>query len=448
MTQAKRPPPQPRTLGLPRTASASSEAATEQHPQVGLSRFAFIDKRYALELLLGRGGMGEVWSAYDRKLGQRVAIKLVPFEGAAIDDAPARLAREYAITRRLVSPAFAEVYAQGTHDGSGVKRAYLVMELLDGETLQARLERQGRLTMSEARDCLRGIAVALRTAHALRVVHRDLKPSNVFFARPKASSGVRALDGRKEVVKLLDFGIAMESGTSEPVSGERLTRPGMLVGSSQYMSPEQIGAHKEVDTRSDLWSLGVLLFRAITGERPFKGTSGDVFARILQDPPPRVTVIDRSLPRGLDTFFRRALEKHPTMRYQTVDEMLEGFEEALRSTARTPSGPFELDITWDEGEVARANDAERPTRADLQRVTVDDVEVQRASWAAGAIEVVVDIPALASRPAPSRPAPAPSRPLARAPSSPPASRTIRTLSITVVLLVAAVVVLVTLFLRR
>lgn len=288
---------------------------------------------------------------------------------------------------------------------------------------------------------------------------------------------MRALDGRKEIVKLLDFGIAMASGAprdgTTPTT-ERLTRPGMLVGSSQYMSPEQIGAHKEVDTRSDLWSLGVLLFRALTGERPFKGTHGDVFARILQDPPPRVTVLDRALPRGLDTFFRRALEKHPTMRYQTIDEMVEGFEEALRSTARTPSGPFELDITWDDGGAERAaHDAERPTRAD-HRVTSDDVEPQRASFASssvapsfadGEIDVVVDVSSLArassfaTAPRSRMPgAPGAVRALNRDAALPgaaverrstaPASRTIRTLSIAVVVLVAALVVVSVLLLRR
>lgn len=451
MTQPKRPPPRAPQRVVP--ASPGAGAATEARSRTpavkeepNLSRFSFIDNRYALELLLGRGGMGEVWSAYDRKLGRRVAIKLVPFTGGTIDDAPARLAREWELSKQLTGPAFAEAFAFGVHTTTLPKRSYLVMELLDGETLQSRIERLGRLTVWEARDVLKGIAVALRAAHARGILHRDLKPANVFFARPKgASSGVQALDGRAEIVKLLDFGIAKAT-----TSTERLTNPGMLVGSSQYMSPEQIGAHKEVDTRTDLWSLGVLLFRAITGERPFKGSNGEVFARILQEPPPRATSIDRALPRGLDGFFRRALEKHPTMRFQTIDELVEGFEDALKTTTRTPSGPLELDISWDDGSSMRSttDSAERPTRADV-RVSRESLP-ERMS-----LSIDVDLPSFAPDPPTPRRAstraPAPSielRPTRASVPSVGARRTIRVLSVAVVLLVAAVVVLAALFFYR
>ncbi|MFO0616321.1 MAG: serine/threonine-protein kinase [Polyangiaceae bacterium] len=433
MTQAKRPPPR-----------SPHRAASETKPGSSLKGFSFIDKRYALELLLGRGGMGEVWSAYDRKLGRRVALKLVPFEGADIDDAPARLEREYQVSKHLVGPAFAEVYAYGVHQSpeTSERRAYLVMELLYGETLHARLERKGRLSVNEARDCLRGMAVALRIAHEKSIVHRDLKPANVFFARPRgASSGVQALDGRSEIVKLLDFGIAKETWSTS-----RLTLPGMLVGSSQYMSPEQIGAHDEIDTRSDLWSLSVLLFRAITGERPFKGSNAEVFARILQEAPPRATVLDPSLPRGLDTFFRRGLEKHPTMRFQTIDELVEGFEGAIRTTARTPSGPLELDITWDDGHRIRPSsrapalpEAERPTRADLHVARAAPALLPEARLS---VEIDVDVASIA---------PPPRAEPVREPSAHPSiavRRTIRALSVAVVVLVAAVVVLAALFLYR
>lgn len=456
MTQAKRPPMRVPSRVVPSPEAPGAKGATEVQGgtaeakrEANLSRFSFIDNRYALEILLGRGGMGEVWSAYDRKLGRRVALKLVPFEGASIDDAPARLAREHALASLLRGPAFAEVFGYGVHHGSEPKRAYLVMELLDGETLQARLERQGRLTLAEARETLAGIAVALRAAHARRIIHRDLKPANVFFARSKgASSGVRALDGRKEIVKLLDFGIARET-----TSNERLTRPGMLVGSSQYMSPEQIGAHKEVDTRTDLWSLGVLLFRAITGQRPFKGANGEVFARILQDAPPRVTSFDRTLPRGLDAFFRRALEKHPTMRFQTIDELVEGFEDALKTTTRTPSGPLELDITWDDGARPSSDPAERPTRAEMRVSRASAHEPDRLS-----LSIDVDLsPSIRPAPELAPDPPTPARASTHAPAarfargsmpSLAARRTIRMLSIAVVVLVAIVVVLAALFFYR
>ncbi len=277
--------------------------------------------RYRLEDVLGRGGMGEVWSAFDKKLGRRVAIKMITFTGRDRAER-GRFEREASLTKQLRGPSFVEVFDHGFSDD----QAYLVMELLDGETLQQRLQRVGKLSLDETVQLVRGVGVSLRLAHALQIVHRDLKPGNIFFARPTAAkSGVQTLDGNREIIKLFDFGIAKDTWDSS-----RLTNPGVMLGSAHYMSPEQIRSGRDVDSRSDLWSLAVILFRTLTGERPFAGAAPDALANILNEEPPRVTSIDKSLPRTMDAFFQRAFLKEPKRRFQTIDELAEAFAAAAR----------------------------------------------------------------------------------------------------------------------
>lgn len=265
--------------------------------------------------------MGAVWSGFDKSLHRRVAIKIISFES---DDGveAGRFKREAEISQQLRGPSFVEVYDHGIIDNE----AYLVMELLEGETLHERLRRVGMLTTDEAMTLLRSVASCLRLAHTLQIVHRDLKPGNVFFARSKpGKSGVISLNGKCEVVKLFDFGIAKNAWDDS-----RLTRPGMLLGSAFYMSPEQIRSGRDVDARSDLWSLGVILFRALTGARPFPGAAPEALAHILHDEPPAVRSLNPSLPIGLEAFFKKALDKEVLRRFQTIDDMLDAFGAALR----------------------------------------------------------------------------------------------------------------------
>jgi len=280
-----------------------------------------IADRYLLEDIVARGGMGAVWSGFDRKLRRRVAIKVVALDGGDGVEA-GRFKREAEISGQLRGPSFVDVYDHGILE----HEAYLVMELLEGETLHERLRRVGRLTTDEVLYLLRSVASCLRLAHTLQIVHRDLKPGNVFFARKKiGQSGVLSLDGKSEVVKLFDFGIAKDAWDDS-----RLTRPGMLLGSAFYMSPEQIRSGRDVDARSDLWSLGVILFRALTGERPFPGAASEALTHILHDEPPPVRSINPALPERMEGFFRKALAKEVVHRFQTIDDMLDGFVAALR----------------------------------------------------------------------------------------------------------------------
>jgi serine/threonine-protein kinase len=287
----------------------------------GPSAGDLVADRYRLEALVGKGGMGQVWAAFDSKLSRKVAVKIVDLDGVDPVASRSRFEREAELSRQLRGPSFVEVYDQGWAD----RRAYLVMELLEGETLHQRLTRVGVMSPEDALVVLRSVGACLRLAHTLQIVHRDLKPGNIFFAKAKSGqSGVQAVDGRAEIVKLLDFGIAKDAW-----DGARLTKPGVMLGSAFYMSPEQVRSGRDVDARADLWALSVILFRALTGERPFGGAAADALAKILAEAPPSPSALRPALGTSFDPFFEKALDKDPAWRFQSIDELLDGFLEAM-----------------------------------------------------------------------------------------------------------------------
>ncbi len=207
--------------------------------------------KYQIERPLTRGGMGSIWVARHLKLDMRVAVKLMAPALAETEVGRARFEREARAVALIQSPNVAQIHDYGVEDGT----PYIVMELLAGEDLGARLQRGRRLPISAVAAIFAQIAKALRRAHDAGIVHRDLKPANVFLAR----------SDEDEIVKLLDFGIAKLNGTG---SAEEATATGVVLGSIHYMSPEQARGVREVDHRSDLWSLGVIAFRAIVGRLP------------------------------------------------------------------------------------------------------------------------------------------------------------------------------------
>jgi eukaryotic-like serine/threonine-protein kinase len=291
----------------------------------GLVAGDIVAQRYRLEEVVGRGGMGQVWAAYDRKLGRQVALKIVDLDRSEASSARARFAREAALSQQLRGPSFVEVYDQGSMGN----QAFLVMELLIGETLHQRLHRVGTLPPDELLQVVRSVAGCLRLAHTLQIVHRDLKPGNVFFARVvKGRSGVRSKSDADEIVKLIDFGIAKDSWDDA-----RLTRPGLLLGSTFYMSPEQIRSGHDVDARTDLWALAVIMYRALTGQRPFSGAPADAMAKILARDPAVPSSLNPMLSPSIDDFFRKALEKDPSRRFQSIDELVDAYTAALRGRA-------------------------------------------------------------------------------------------------------------------
>jgi serine/threonine-protein kinase len=197
------------------------------------------------------------------------------------------------------------------------------MELLAGEDLEARLAREGRLAPAAMLELLGQVVKALGHAHQVGLVHRDLKPANIFLAQ----------QGGELIVKLLDFGIAKDMGLG--LAGNA-TRTGTLLGSPRYMSPEQVRRSKQIDHRSDLWSLGVILFECLTGRPPFPGQEiGDLLVEICTADIPVASQIAPGLGAELDRFFARALERPPELRFQSAQELAAAFAAAVASSGAT-----------------------------------------------------------------------------------------------------------------
>ncbi|MBK8941375.1 MAG: serine/threonine protein kinase [Polyangiaceae bacterium] len=263
-----------------------------------------VGERYVLEAPLGKDGMEIVFRAKNRDLGQLVAIKFLDGVLSGTELGRRRFERETRIAALIESPYVVRVFDQGEHEGV----PYLVMELLQGEDFNALLKREGRLSAARLSPLVTQIARGLRKAHEAGVVHRDLKPANIFLVR----------DEDELRVKVLDFGVAR---AEREVAGETLTEAGSTLGSPHYMSPEQVRGLPNVDLRSDLWSLGVIVFRALTGALPFRGTAmGDIVVNVHR-PDPLGTAGRADLDPSWDTFFARALARDPALRFQSAREL-------------------------------------------------------------------------------------------------------------------------------
>ena len=265
---------------------------------------------YEIVAPLGAGGMGEVYRARDTRLDRTVAIKVLPSVLAADAQFRERFEREARAISALAHPHICTLHDVGEHNGF----AFLVMEYLEGETLADRLAR-GHLQVDEALSFAIQIADALDAAHHRGIVHRDLKPANV----------MRYQDG----AKLLDFGLAKGvapaatfSGVSTaPTRQQDLTAQGSIVGTLQYMAPEQIEG-QEADARTDIFAFGVLLYEMLTGKKAFEGKSqASLIGAILKDQPPPVSVVQPLSPQSLDRALRRCLAKDPDDRWQTIRDL-------------------------------------------------------------------------------------------------------------------------------
>ncbi len=268
--------------------------------------------RFRLVRELGRGGMGSVWLAHHLQLGIPCAVKFI--ESAAVtEDARARFATEARAAAALRSPNVVQVLDTGTWDDM----PYIAMELLEGEELSKRLERMTKLPPRVVLELVSQAARALTKAHGLGIVHRDLKPDNLFLVR----------DEDRDLVKILDFGIAK---FIDPLAAGVQTRTGSVMGTPYYMSPEQAKGVKAIDHRSDVWSLGVIVYECLTGFRPFDSDSlGDLILRIVSYPIPTVRERAPELPEAIEVFWQRASAREPSERYGSVRELVDGLAAAL-----------------------------------------------------------------------------------------------------------------------
>lgn len=274
---------------------------------------------YQVEREIGRGGMGQVYLARDESLDRAVAIKVLPAEIATDEERRKRFEREARLIARLNHANIATVYELGEEDG----RLFLALEYIEGRTLHDILREQTKVDLDTAFDYLEQMLAGLKAAHDQGIVHRDLKPGNIMLTG----------DG---VVKLLDFGLAkLLSGPSDHTQPQ-LTNTGAMLGTPEYMSPEQARG-KPVDERSDLYSIGVILHELLTGTTPFRRSSqAETISAILNDDPPSLETIDTAIPSKVASLVRRLLAKSPADRPASARFVLDELTKFKESGSRQP----------------------------------------------------------------------------------------------------------------
>ena len=296
------------------------------------------DGRYRIVRKLGSGGMADVYLAEDEELGRRIAIKILNDRHANDDSFVERFRREAKNAAGLSHPNIVSIYDRGEAEGT----YYIAMEYLDGRSLKELVVARGPLPIPDAIDATRQVLMALRFAHRKGVVHRDIKPHNV----------MADADGR---LKVTDFGIA-RAGVSQ------MTEAGSIIGTAQYLSPEQArGA--PVDQRSDLYSVGVVLYEMLTGTTPFSGESPvEIAMKHLSDPPRPPSVERPDIPPDLDMIVLRALAKNPDDRFQTAEEMDAELERVSRGAGVTTATADAATAVLSGAELAEARTAIVPPR--------------------------------------------------------------------------------------
>jgi eukaryotic-like serine/threonine-protein kinase len=308
---------------------------------------------YRLTRLIGRGGMGSVYEGVQLRLNKRVAVKLMARELAANAEALARFRREAEVTSQLGHPHIVQVFDFGAAPSG---EPYLVMEFLEGEALDRRIERLGRLPLEMVRHVVRQTAAALEAAHAQGIVHRDLKPANILLL---------SLPGEADFVKVVDFGISKVKAATT-----RITRSSMLIGTPEYMSPEQASGHAdEVDHWSDQWALAAMTYQMLAGQPPFaaEDVRALLFQVTLNDPPPlRSRVPD--LPPEIEAVVMRGLSKKPSDRFPSITAFARALDGESAEAAVQPG--------------ATPVPAPPPVRDDSEELVVPSIWTPRSTWIA------------------------------------------------------------------
>jgi serine/threonine protein kinase/tetratricopeptide (TPR) repeat protein len=292
--------------------------------------------RYRLVEPLGEGGMGVVWRAEDTELHRPVALKFLPASTLTSDEMRARFIREARTAASLNHPGICTIYEVGEHEGA----PFIAMELIEGTTLDRRLRGSDRLPLSEVRRIATQVAEGMAAAHARGIVHRDLKPGNVMFTD----------EGR---AKIVDFGLAKpqeatsgdDVAVSETISAE-MTREGRILGTVSYMSPEQ-AQNLAVDSRSDVFSFGILLYQLASGRLPFQGeTTASTLAKILETEPDPLSQARDGLPPELERIVRRCLSKRPEDRYNDTRDLVAALRDLQTSGEATAVAPATPARRW------------------------------------------------------------------------------------------------------
>lgn len=300
-------------VGQPRDAEGAVHAPGAGH---------VLNGKYRLVHVLGEGNMGVVWLAEHVILRAPVALKLMQPFGESQADAKARFLSEARIACALRSAHVVQVLDYGVDAGT----PYIVMERLEGESLAARLERLGSLTSGETVRVIAQVARALERARELGVVHCDLKPQNIFIAD----------DGDEEIVKVLDFGIAVQSGQAR--DARRLTPRG-VTGTPQYMSPEQAECGAKVDGRTDIWALGVVAFECLIGHPPFLGSTLEGILVAVQTAPLPIPSARGPVPAAFDAWFQRACARDREHRFARARTAAHELQRVFADEAARSSGP-------------------------------------------------------------------------------------------------------------
>jgi serine/threonine protein kinase len=266
--------------------------------------------RYRVERLLAEGGMAAVWAGTNGRTGKRVALKVILSTFAATADVMELFRREALAASKVNHPNVVSIFDVIDHEGM----TCIVMELLEGETLEAYLGEHGCLVLEEAAALLLPAMRGVAAANAMGIVHRDLKPGNLFLCKDP--------EGRLLTTKVLDFGISM--------SAERTVEQEVRFGTPAYMAPEDIVYPQVVDSRTDVYGFGVLLFETLTGQVPFPGEPNEaLLTRILRQPPPKVTAYRSDLPPAVQQVLDRTLAKDPADRFPDVDHLIRAIEDNL-----------------------------------------------------------------------------------------------------------------------
>jgi serine/threonine-protein kinase len=297
---------------------------------------------YKITRLIGQGGMGAVYEGVQLRLERRVAVKLMARELSANPEAIARFRREAEVTSQLGHPHIVQVFDFGE---APTGEPYLVMEFLEGEDLEKRIARVGKMSAPAASHIIRQVASALSATHAKGIVHRDLKPANVFLL---------SVEGETDFVKVVDFGISKVRA-----AGTKLTAALAVMGTPNYMAPEQAaGRIDEIDHRTDQWALACIAYELLAGRPPFIGEDvASLLYQVIHQAPSPIASMNPGLPAAIEGVLQRALSKTQGARFQTMTEFSRAFEgaatgKAARATApsiSSPSGAVQPTITASGG---------------------------------------------------------------------------------------------------